>query len=282
MVQPKYSPEEALQRVKLMMKYDSSKTLNENKKVITEQVGPNETASIASDIKTELLGDVKTIDLEDVHNILKTRVFGKTYEDGGCLLNKVMAYFAKPSSKKSDMFTTLMAFTPEIWGIGKSNLIDAINNSEEYSEPQFEDVKRKLINDIQSESNGFCKTGKPVTPGIVKNNNNVKTGTKGKVSGNKKTGGGYRPCAGAYSYGCKTDPTGAIGKVQGCLGLVQDGKFGPKTKAALQSKGFASFTDTEVDKICGKSQTTQTTQATQPQDEFNTQVDVERAVDILK
>jgi len=30
MVQPKYSPEEALQRVKLMMKYDSSKTLTEN------------------------------------------------------------------------------------------------------------------------------------------------------------------------------------------------------------------------------------------------------------
>ena len=31
MVQPKYSPEEALQRVKLMMGYDSSKTLTENK-----------------------------------------------------------------------------------------------------------------------------------------------------------------------------------------------------------------------------------------------------------
>jgi len=34
MVQPKYSPEEALQRIKLMMEYDSSKTLDENKKVI--------------------------------------------------------------------------------------------------------------------------------------------------------------------------------------------------------------------------------------------------------
>ena len=37
MVQPKYSPEEALQRIKLMMEYDSSKTLDENKKVISEQ-----------------------------------------------------------------------------------------------------------------------------------------------------------------------------------------------------------------------------------------------------
>jgi hypothetical protein len=37
MVQPKYSPEEALQKIKLMMKYDSSKTLNENKQLVTEQ-----------------------------------------------------------------------------------------------------------------------------------------------------------------------------------------------------------------------------------------------------
>jgi hypothetical protein len=37
MVQPQYSPQEALERVKLMMKYDTSKTLNENREIITEQ-----------------------------------------------------------------------------------------------------------------------------------------------------------------------------------------------------------------------------------------------------
>ena len=37
MVQPKYSPEEALKRIKLMMEYDSSKTLTENKETISEQ-----------------------------------------------------------------------------------------------------------------------------------------------------------------------------------------------------------------------------------------------------
>jgi peptidoglycan hydrolase-like protein with peptidoglycan-binding domain len=37
MVQPKYSPEEALQRIKLMMEYDLSKTSTENKKVVLEQ-----------------------------------------------------------------------------------------------------------------------------------------------------------------------------------------------------------------------------------------------------
>jgi len=37
MVQPKYNPEEALQRIKLMMEYDMSKTLDENKETISEQ-----------------------------------------------------------------------------------------------------------------------------------------------------------------------------------------------------------------------------------------------------
>ena len=40
MKQPEYSPLEALERIKLMMKYDMSKTLNENKKVIKEQPSP--------------------------------------------------------------------------------------------------------------------------------------------------------------------------------------------------------------------------------------------------
>jgi hypothetical protein len=37
MVQPNYNPQESLERVKLMMKYDTSKTLNENKEIIFEQ-----------------------------------------------------------------------------------------------------------------------------------------------------------------------------------------------------------------------------------------------------
>jgi hypothetical protein len=44
MVQPKYSPEEALHRIKLMMEYDSSKTLSENEKLLKEDAGPWERA----------------------------------------------------------------------------------------------------------------------------------------------------------------------------------------------------------------------------------------------
>ena len=39
MVQTKYSPEESLNKIRLNMMYDSSKTLNENKSTIKEQVG---------------------------------------------------------------------------------------------------------------------------------------------------------------------------------------------------------------------------------------------------
>jgi hypothetical protein len=55
-----------------------------------------------------------------------------------------------------------------------------------------------------------------------------------------------------YSLGCKTDVTGAIGQVQECLGLVVDGKYGPKTEAKLQELGYNSFTDADINLICKK------------------------------
>jgi len=63
----------------------------------------------------------------------------------------------------------------------------------------------------------------------------------------------YRVCTGTYTKGCKTDPTGAIGQVQKCLGgLVVDGKFWDKTQAALVAKGFVNgFKDSDITKICG-------------------------------
>lgn len=50
MIQPKYSPEEALQRVKLMMGYDLKKSLRENKEIIFEQSNDEITKNIAYSI----------------------------------------------------------------------------------------------------------------------------------------------------------------------------------------------------------------------------------------
>jgi hypothetical protein len=44
MIQPNYSPKEALEKMKLLMKYDTSKTLNENVEVIKEQNSVGKTA----------------------------------------------------------------------------------------------------------------------------------------------------------------------------------------------------------------------------------------------
>jgi hypothetical protein len=63
----------------------------------------------------------------------------------------------------------------------------------------------------------------------------------------------YRNCTGTYTKGCKTDPTGPIGVVQGCLGIVVDGRFWDKTQNALVAKGYANgFTDADISKICEK------------------------------
>jgi len=61
---------------------------------------------------------------------------------------------------------------------------------------------------------------------------------------------GYHPCSRIYSQTCMSD---VIKEVQGCLGLVTDGKFGKKTNEALVSAGFPNgFTDADVEKICNK------------------------------
>lgn len=72
----------------------------------------------------------------------------------------------------------------------------------------------------------------------------------------------YMDCTGTYKKGCKTAPDGVIGKVQGCLNddktlnlnpkLVIDGKFWNNTQNALSKKGFTTFTDADVTKICTK------------------------------
>jgi hypothetical protein len=97
-------------------------------------------------------------------------------------------------------------------------------------------------------------------------------GIPGDAGPARKKTGGYKSCSGTYSYGCKAN---AIAEVQGCLGLTTDGKFGPKTKSALSGKGFTTFTDKDITKICSK------TTIEKPKDEFTTQVDADNVDDIL-
>jgi hypothetical protein len=87
---------------------------------------------------------------------------------------------------------------------------------------------------------------------------------KHKNWGTKKdtedSGGGGKPrprttweeCSGTYHKGCKSS-NGVIAKVQGCLGISTDGKFGSGTQSAVKTKiGTTTFTDADVDKLCKK------------------------------
>lgn len=97
---------------------------------------------------------------------------------------------------------------------------------------------------------------------------------------NPVVGMSWKDCYGTYQKGCKSD---VIEKVQGCLNddkkldlnpkLVTDGKFGSKTKDALVQKGFSTFTDSDVEKIC---------KTKLPDDEYVISADDEETDDVLK
>lgn len=239
MVQPKYSPEEALHRVKLMMGYDTKKTLKENKEIIFEQATAGEASSIASALWKNMAGDVETEDLEKVQDIFNTQVFGKTFKDG-CLLSKVLEYYKGHQGSFAWSLTTTYQ---------KDGFMADLANSSESGEPEFEDIKKDLIDSINKELEGFCKNTKKVED--EKKDEDCKTNPNQEKCKKTGQGKGYTLCTGTYKYACKTDPSGAIGKVQACLGgLVVDGKFGPKTRDKLSAKGFTTFTDADIEKIC--------------------------------
>jgi hypothetical protein len=303
MVQPKYSPEEALQRIKLMMEYDSSKTLTENKKVISEQITPAELGTTAAGAVTG--GAIAAGGLGALGgSIAATGVLGSAAAGAaagsaafpvvgtavgalvglglGALIN-----WRVNKDKGKEGFVLLMEACKSS---GASKLVKKMSSSEirsiaftiEDAKGDWNDDEDAIVSALQKIETiaDLCAVDKKVPGGLVEFLDSVtdspkewrmftrpiegmiedteivltpeeqkKTDDGKKTDNGKKTGSGYKPCSGTYSFGCKSD---VIAKVQGCLGLVTDGKFGPKTKAALSEKGITTFTDADVNKICEK------------------------------
>jgi hypothetical protein len=287
MVQPKYSPHEALERIKLMMKYDSSKTLNENKEIIFEQ---NESGTLTD---SDLLGNTNLLwqyaqtaadfSIVAIHNVIPGLNPSQIINRGGV---KGIVDALDGWVDAEDLATVLLT----IKGLEGKCYFDEVDNKkipaverflQLYLEDEGEDLeadvesvglstlptgsadlKRKIIASINKQKSQSCDSSTSTSSG---------TDGGGSGSGSGSSSGGYRDCSGTYSYGCKSD---VIAKVQGCLGgLVTDGKFGPKTQSALKTKGFDSFTDADVNKICGSTQ--------DQEDEFTTQVDADTMDDIM-
>jgi hypothetical protein len=294
MVQPQYSPQEALDRIKLMMKYDTSKTLNEN----VETVKPINEAlpalvvagvSIALWIYTTTAAAVAGISTWIYNTQGGTDAFSKTqsFFQGCSSLDSKL----KPTQGKSAHREAADKIYNAIEGIGTTlgDIKSAISSMEsvadlcamyKYYNKTYGDLYDDLDSDIDGED--FRKyVWSAIAPIVDDAAEDLEDGKKktddGKKTdnGKKKVGGGggtgYKPCSGTYSFGCKSD---VIAKVQACIGTSADGKFGPKTKAALTAKGFSSFTDADVEKICQKT-------VEKPKDEFVTQVDADDAEEIL-
>jgi hypothetical protein len=305
MVQPKYSPEEALQRIKLMMEYDSSKTLNENKKVISEQyVAPtvaagatgalagagvaaaNTTAGasvivpvmtalgVGATAATAIVGGAAALavlplaywlitkdtgankvkkmfemcstdsakiaklqrkiqdsELRSISDDIEDAIINDSFGfQGGTDEEKLFGAFKKLEAGTASDFCALVALYNKNSDSG--DLFDDLDSDID-AESEWKQIFRPIRNCVEDSLLGLQDEGK-------------KEKGKKEGGGGSKTGG-YKSCSGTYSKGCKSD---VIAKVQGCLGLVTDGKFGPKTQAALSGKGFTTFTDADVTKIC--------------------------------
>lgn len=347
MVQPKYSPEEALQKIKLSMSYDMSKTLNENKEVMSEQyVAPAVAAGatgaaigtgvasvgsgallgasmgplamtvggalpgVAASTGTALLAGSAVIGGAAALAILPLVYWYATKDTGA---NKVKKMFEMCSSESSKIAklprklqdTDLRSITDDIedaivndsfgfqGGTDEEKLFGAFKKLESGTASDFcalvtfynknsdsGDLFDDLDSDIDAESE-WKQIYRPIRNCVEDSLLTIKDETikdckqdpkQAKCKKLVKTGQTYKPCSGTYSFGCKSD---VIAKVQGCLGLVADGKFGPKTKTALSGKGITTFTDADVPKICSS------TKIETPKDEFTTQVDADKVDDVL-
>jgi hypothetical protein len=299
MKQPEYSPLEALERIKLMMKYDMSKTLNENKQVISElDINPAGAATTAIGAGvgyaagTALGAELGTV-------LIPIPLVGTAIGAlAGLGLAAFGAWVTDPEHGKEDFKELMKACSSK----GSERLVKTLENSEirqiaytiKDSKGDFNDDEEAIVNALSSipTVGDLCEVNKKLPGGLwgflddltdsssewelflrpiegmIEDSEVLMEPEKVKKSGTTKTTTTkYKSCSGTYTQGCYSE---VIKQVQGCLGgLVTDGKFGPKTNEKLKNAGFSSgFSDNDVDKICNKP------------DEIE-QVDAEDSTDLL-
>lgn len=275
MAQPKYTPQEALDRVKLMMKYDTSKTLTENK----ETVGLiNEVAPILWVVGGVLAAAPLATVGTWIYNVQgggDAFVKTQTFFQGCSSLDKNL----KPTQSTSAHREAADTIYNAIEGIGTDE--DAIKSAissmksvadlcamHKYYNKTYGDLYNDLDGDLDGES--FRRyVWSAIAPIVDDAENDLEAakGGKGESEDCKKnpnqekckvvTPRGeskYKSCSGTYSLYCKSPK---IGEVQACLGgLKVDNAFGPMTASKLKEKGFgSSFTDEDIAKICEKKPT---------------------------
>jgi hypothetical protein len=341
MKQPTYSPQEALERVKLMMGYDMSKTLTENQKTIKRPINEDtEGAAVGSAAigagtgaalgasallpgSAAMTGaggaaySIGTALLPTGAGVTSAMAVGGAVLGGAAALAVVpLAYWLirKDSGSAASVKKLFQMCSSEAGKIAKlprklddtkiRNLVDDINDAVNYQTLGFMagTDEEKLFDSFRALRDGTASDACALISRYNKEHGDLYDDIDGDIDSpdewkqiyrplrdcvedslltikdevekdcksnpnqskckavvnNGKSGGGsvsrYKDCSGTYTYLCKAKP---IETVQACLGLVPDGKYGPKTQEKLKSMGYESFKDSDINKICGKSDESQ-------------------------
>jgi hypothetical protein len=302
MVQPKYNPQESLERIKLMMNYDTSKTLNENRELINEEYHwllPNGTVTAGSALVGKIPKGAKAFSSLAAANaaagiggsglsmagvgaaamtalpwVAGAAVVGglgywlyDSINNGMPTAAKVESFLNSCSTQSknlkqvaSDAQITSAAekINASIEGIGTNeddikSAIESMGNVADLCalKTKYDARYGSLYEDLDGDIDGTdWKTyvWAPMQTIIEKSAEKLEE-VKPIKGGGGSGSGGYKDCKGTYSKGCISD---VISTVQSCVGLVTDGKYGPKTDAKLKELGYNSFSDADVNKICNK------------------------------
>lgn len=277
--------EEELKRALLMMKYDNRKTLTENVEVVENKERIDEAIGTAAIIAWIIGGAAATAGaaswIDSVtgggDSFDKTRIF---FEGCSSMLQKM-----KPTNSPQE----IKAAADKIWqnsaaqswyqGFGSGNeeairtALDSMSTVADLCALQAEFYKsysRDLYEVLDSEIDGddfITYVWLPISRKVEEADSEIEQAqqqqsdsTTDSSSSDTSTDstvmpspslGKYKECSGSYTRGCFSEK---VREIQTCLGLVPDGKYGPKTQAALEKVGFGSgFEDSDVDKICNVS-----------------------------
>jgi hypothetical protein len=283
MIQPKYSPEEALNKIKLMMNYDSSKTLNENRLIITEQ-----TQADPNQVSEETVSKVA----QSISDLMGAQAFGVEWttpeDDDWKKIKSLVLSLAGKTLNGQNAISSMM----ETYQLLTDN--DLLNDIKETGKHWYSSAPGTFMN------KGRTALGEKIRKSIVdmlENPENVRpvsgttppptAGTTPPPTAGGKTppATGLTPPVGSTTYKicpetfpiamyCKNETIRAIQK---CLGVGADSAFGPITQKALTDKGFlgTSISQDTYNKVCGGS-----SQTNQPANNDEQDVDGEDANEV--
>lgn len=152
MKQPKYSPQEALERVKLMMKYDMSKTLNENKESLKSMLNEDDDNFGEDDINTP-------IELS-VQKLLKS-CSSRPETEGTINAAAIASEFARAFNYQTiGMFsgTDDSVWKAALKNMSAGNLDDLCNVNNFYKETYDQEFAWALVQELDDEELGVLMT----------------------------------------------------------------------------------------------------------------------------